>query len=77
MNANYNNTFVISVGSEQTDIDEASVDIDDMIDMLREAKRMGAEFVTLESDNLYSARFFALRDEGDMASDLFPDGEDG
>lgn len=35
MSANYSNTFVIATGSCQTDIDEASTPIDDVIDMLR------------------------------------------
>lgn len=77
MSANYSNTFVISTGSNQTNIDEASVDIDDVIDMLREAKRMGAEFVTLDSNNFHAPHFVTLRDEGDMASDLFPNGKVG
>ena len=70
MSADYNNTFVIATGSRQNDIDEASTPIDDVIDILREAKRMGAEHVTLGLD--LNPRFTVMYPEGDMASDLFP-----
>ena len=69
MSANYNNTFVIATGSRQNDIDEASTPIDDVIDMLREAKRQGAEHVTLGP--YLPARFMVMYPEGDMASDLY------
>lgn len=70
MSANRNNTFAISTGSYRDDIDEASTPIDDVIDMLREAKRMGAEFVTLENDNYYGSDFLTIYSEGDMVCDL-------
>lgn len=76
MSANYNNTFVISTGSHRNDIDEASTPIDDLIDMLREAKRMGAEHVTLDAGHYLLTPFTVMYAEGDMASDLHPDRED-
>lgn len=71
MSANYNNTFVIDIGSRQNVIDEASVPIYDMINMLRAAQRKGAEYVTLTTDDYYGPYFITLRDEGAMASDLY------
>lgn len=73
MSANLNNTFVISTGSMQVDINEASTDIDDMIDMLRHAKNMGAEFVTLSTDTYgpqFRTVYRTIYNEGDMVSDL-------
>ena len=73
MSANYNNTFVIAIGSRQNDIDEASTPIDDVIDMLREAKRRGAEYVALDSGFYLLTRFTTIYSEGSMASDLLLD----
>ena len=71
MSANYNNTFVIDIGSRQNTLDEASVSIDDMINLLRAAQRKGAEYVTLTTDDYYGPYFLTLHDEGEMASDLY------
>lgn len=73
MSADYNNTFVIATGSCQIDIDEASTPIDDVIDTLRQAKTLGAEYVTLEPSGLLT-RFLTIYPEGDMASGLLLDG---
>lgn len=67
MNATRNNTFIISTGSDHSDVDEASAPIDDVIDMLREAKRMGAEYVTLENGDYYGRAFLTIYNEGEMA----------
>lgn len=71
MSANRNNTFVIDTGSVRASLDEASVSIYDMINMLRAAQRKGAEYVTLTADYYYGPYFLTLHDEGEMASDLY------
>ena len=71
MSANRNNTFVIDTGSVRASLDEASVSIDDMINMLRAAQRKGAEYVTLTANDYYGPYFTTLRGEGAMAADLY------
>jgi len=76
MSANHNNTFVIATGSVQYDMDEASTPIDDMITMLRRAKNMGAEYITLGSGTYRGTKFQTVYAEGDLAGhhfDIDPD----
>lgn len=65
------NTFIISTGAVQYGIGEDGVEsIEDVIQMLQQAQKEGAEYVMIATGNYRGAQYQTLRAEGDFAADL-------
>lgn len=62
-------TIVIPAGSVEYSIDEARIEIDDLISALESAKSDGAEFVVMASGNYRGAQWMRVSADLDFADD--------